>query len=142
MKQILLIMIGISVASQAGVARFTRDNTTQIVTDNITGLQWQDDVNITKNWTNAIGYCESLTLGGYTDWRLPNFNELYYIADRSTNNPAINSAFKNVVSVTYWSSSTVVGNANSAWAVDFYFGLGGWNRKSGSNYVRCVRARQ
>ena len=136
MKQILLIMIGLSVFSYGD---FTRDNATQVVTDNTTGLQWQDDVNVTKTWTQAIDYCETLTLGANSDWRLPNFNELYFIADRSKRNPAIDSAFQNVVSNNYWSSTTVVGLEYNAWNVYFNYGDDFWNRKSNSGYVRCVR---
>ena len=136
MKQILLIMIGLSAFSYGN---FTRDNATQIVTDNTTGLQWQDDVNVTKTWTQAIDYCEALTLGSNSDWRLPNFNELYFIADRSKRNPAINGTFKNVVSNYYLSSTTVVGDEYGAWYVYFNYGRGAWNLKSNSNYVRCVR---
>ena len=113
--------------------------TRKIVADNNTGLQWQDNVNTNKNWTDAIAYCEALSLGGHTDWRLPNFNELYYIADRSKSNPAMNSTFQNVVSSLYWSSTTVVGYENNAWNVNFNNGNDNWNNKSNSNYVRCVR---
>ena len=139
MKQILLIIIGLSVFV---FADFTRDNGTKIVTDNSTGLQWQDDINITKNWEDAIDYCETLTLGTHTDWRLPNFNELYFIADRSKRDPAIDSTFQNVVSGNYWSSSTVVGDEGSAWYVYFDGGRDGWDDKSNSFYIRCVRVGQ
>ena len=136
MRQILLITIGLSAFLYGD---FTRDNATQVVTDSSTGLQWQDDVNITKTWTQAIDYCEALTLGANSDWRLPNFNELYFIADRSKRNPAIDSAFQNVVSDRYWSSSTVVGFEGHAWSVLFLNGNDNWYYKSHSYYVRCVR---
>ena len=140
MRQIFLVMIGLSVSIWAD---FTRDNSTQIVIDNTTGLQWQDDVNITKNWTQAIDYCEILALGGYTDWRLPNDNELFYIADRSKKNPAIDGIFQNVVlAFYYWSSTTVVGNVSSAWGVSFSHGGNSSYGKSNSRNVRCVRAGQ
>jgi len=136
MKKIIIAMLGLSVAL---LADFTRDDSTQIVTDNSTTLQWQDDTNITKSWTEAISYCEALTLGGHSDWRLPNFNELYSIADHSKSNPAIDSTFINVVSNLYWSSTTVVGHEDRAWVVDFNYGNGTWGNKSNSYYVRCVR---
>ena len=139
MRKILLIMIGLSLFAQAD---FTRDNSTQVVTDNSTGLQWQDDVNVTKTWIEAIDYCETLTLATHTDWRLPNFNELYFIADRLKRNPAIDSTFQNVVSSRYWSSTTVVGYEDNAWFVNFNDGGDFWRTKSYSNYVRCVRVGQ
>jgi EAL domain-containing protein (putative c-di-GMP-specific phosphodiesterase class I) len=94
-------------------------------------------------WTDAIDYCEALSLGGHDDWRLPNFNELYSIADRSKRNPAIDTTvFENVVSDYYWSSSTVVGSENAAWSVHFDAGDDRLSDKSIRYYVRCVRAGQ
>ena len=144
MRQILLIMIGLSVTLMAD---FSRDGD-GVVTDNTTGLQWQDDYsdngdNIKEaKWTDAIDYCEALSLGGHDDWRLPNFNELYFIADRSKRDPAIDAIFQNVVSDFYWSSSTVVGDEGSAWYVYFDGGRDGWDDKSNSFYIRCVRVGQ
>ena len=136
MRRILLITIGLSVSIWAD---FTRDNTTQIVTDTNTKLQWQDNESVSKKWTEAIDYCEALTLGGYNDWRLPNQNELRSIADRSKREPAISSTFQNVVSYGYWSSSTVVGDEDYAWGVGFDNGDDDWDDKSDEDYVRCVR---
>jgi len=88
----------------------------------------------------ATTYCSTLTLGTHTDWRLPTIEELVNIADRSKSAPAIDTtAFQNVVSYYYWSSSTVVGGENYAWVVYFNGGYGDWSFKSNSGYVRCVR---
>jgi len=142
MKRILSIMIGLSLAAQAD---FIRDDTTQIVTDTRTGLQWQDNNDaktISRKWTEAIRYCEDLNLGEHTDWRLPNFNELYFLADRSKRNPAISSVFQNIVSGSHWSSTAFVGSENLAWDVSFYGGHDDWSSKSDVYHVRCVRAGQ
>jgi len=148
MRQILLILIGLSIAVQAGDPRFVRDATTQIVTDTQTNLQWQDD-NATKTtslvWQSAIGYCEALdttAVGGYDDWRLPNFNELYYIADRSIYSPALSSVFVNVISSGYWTATTDASDTSNAWIVDFNAGYDYGGDKGASSYVRCVRAGQ
>ena len=136
MKKIILITIGLSVSIWAN---FTRDNNTKIVTDNKTKLQWQDNESVSKKWTDAIDYCEALTLGGYNDWRLPNQNEIRSIVDKSKFDPAIDSTFQNVVSFNYWSSSTLVGGVSRALGVDFYYGGDGWDFKSNEYYVCCVR---
>ena len=120
-------------------ADFSRDS--DIVADSVTGLEWQDDESVEKSWEEAIEYCEALELGGHTDWRLPNFNELYTIADHTKSNPAIDDIFQAVASNGYWSSTTIVGDKNSAWGIGFSFGDGDWDNKSNSYYVRCVRAR-
>ena len=138
MRLILLITIGLSVSIWAD---FARDNTMQIVTDTNTKLQWQDDVNVTKTWINAINYCEALELGGYKDQILPNQNELHSIIDISKRNNAINSAFKNVVLdfPFYWSSTTIYANEMEAWGASFDNGEDAWLGKSDTHNVRCVR---
>ena len=45
----------------------------------------------TYTWEQAFTYCENFTLGGYSDWRLPNRNELQSIVDYSRYNPSIDT---------------------------------------------------
>lgn len=70
---------------QAGAEpSFTRDDTLEIVTDNLHGLMWQDNDAVgseTYTWQGATSYCENLDLAGYTDWRLPEIDELESIMD-------------------------------------------------------------
>lgn len=48
-----------------------------LVVDNVTGLQWQDNIeSVMKPWEESGGdtaanYCTTLSLDGHTDWRLP-----------------------------------------------------------------------
>ncbi|MDO8455145.1 MAG: DUF1566 domain-containing protein [Sulfurimonas sp.] len=140
MRKILLVMIGLSVGLMAD---FVRDVNTSIVSDSTTGLQWQDDaVGSTMAWQSAIDTCENLTLGGQSDWRLPNINELKTIIDRSRVNPAIASVFTQTSSDVYWSSTTYEGLKDGAWVVYFDGGYVDGNGKDDNDYVRCVRAGQ
>jgi len=137
MKQILLILIGLSSLS---LAEFSRDG--DIVTDSISKLQWQDNaIGEKMEWQEAIDYCENtLKLGGYSDWRLPNINELKSIVDRGRYNPAIVNGFENTSSNYYWSSTSSKSYSNYAWIVLFSGGRVYSNNKSNNYYVRCVRA--
>jgi len=137
MKQTLLILIGLSTLS---LADFTRSG--DIVTDNATKLQWQDDATAASTsltWQAAIDHCEALMLGGHNDWRLPNTRELKSIIDKSKTNPAIKSAFLHSVSNGYWSSTTRAGSANNAWFVFFNYGNDSYYPKDYYYNVRCVR---
>jgi len=63
------------------------DNT--VVVDNITGLMWKAssdvdgvsglNVDDKKTRANAATYCDDLTYGTYSDWRLPTIKELFSI---------------------------------------------------------------
>ena len=137
MKNTLILMILLTLLAQAD---FTRAG--QMVTDSNTALVWQDDAaaqTTSLEWTAAIDYCEALVLGEHTDWRLPNFNELYFIADRSKSDPAMDSTFQNVVSDVYWSSTALVTFTTHAWVVYFFNGVDNTNTKTWSRFVRCVR---
>ncbi|MDO8660785.1 MAG: DUF1566 domain-containing protein, partial [Candidatus Woesearchaeota archaeon] len=144
--------------------RYTRAS--DMVSDELTGLMWQDDVNATKQWLTtdnyntcdantsspacydtsgdtAATYCSDLVLGGYTDWRLPTSTELEGIVDYGKVSPAIDTTyFNNVSSDGYWSSTTYEGNKYGAWVVLFGYGNVFSYSKDSNFYVRCVRAGQ
>ena len=108
-----------------------------IVTDTETGLVWQKTYVSGKTWQKALSYCESLTYAGYSDWRLPNKNELASLVNYEKYNPA--SDFPDMPSNYFWSSSTYLYSTSDAWYV--YFGYGyvdSYSKTSGSD-VRCVR---
>ena len=117
-------------------------NAGDAVTDEQTGLMWQDSSDIvTKSWSDAVSYCKDLSLGGYSDWRLPHIDELMSISDKSRYDPAIKPIFKHIeTSYDYWSSTLYKYDSSKAWIVSFDSGEGNRNdRWSSSNCVRCVR---
>ncbi len=119
------------------------DNDNGTITDNNTGLIWQQGEGGLKTWEDAITYCENLSLAEYTDWRLPNRNELNSIIDYEIYDPAIDkNFFPNVYASEYWSSTTSASYSSNAWLVSFNSGYVPNYNKSSSLYVRCVRAGQ
>jgi hypothetical protein len=83
---------------------------------------WTKDANRgLMNWSDAVTYCNNLDYAGYTDWRLPNVNELESLINAENNNPALPSdhPFTNVgAGGRYWSSSTFAADTSKAWIVD------------------------
>lgn len=141
MKKMLFLILCI-ITAMFGANGLYRDVAKSVVVDGRTGLVWQDDTaaaSTTATWGNAITTCEALSLGGYTDWRLPTINELKSIRDTSANSPAINSVFTNTASGYYWSSTTYAADTSFAWDVVFSHGYVYANTKTSSYYVRCVR---
>ena len=122
------------------------DNGDGTVTDNCTGLTWQqetadipgdDDNRVT--WAEALRYCEDLEFAGHDDWRLPNVRELQSIVDYGRYNPAIDPVFS-AESSWYWSSSSFVDFTRVAWRVSFNVGyVAHGDKLHDAHYVRAVR---
>ena len=133
------------------------------VIDSGSGLVWQkcsagqdslicSGSAITLTWYQAIDYCEGLSLGGRSDWRLPNINELSSLLDlKKTSKPFIDTgAFLNTPytnsltdinpSSFYWSSSTNYRYTDYAYGVSFSPGSTFYLSKIGEKkyYVRCI----
>jgi hypothetical protein len=145
-----ILFLGIGVCLIAG-GSYT-DNSNGTINDVITDLVWQkcSKGQIYSNgectgsatsgtWESALSYCENFFLGGRSDWRLPNINELKSLVDFSKYNPAINATyFPNTVSVYYWSATTYAGITTYAWGVYFGSGVANGYYKTDNSYVRCV----
>ncbi len=146
----------------SGAARFARSTTTAnqpVVTDNVTTLVWQgcaaglqgndcteDDPAVTGTgeaefaWADTLVYCENLTWGGTSDWRLPSVKELMSIVDHSRFNPAIDiTAFPATPSSTFWTSSSRANYTTDAWLVYFSYGDSDTAPKPNTYLARCVR---
>lgn len=53
------------------------DNGDGTITDNVTGLMWQKDMGSKITYDEAFVKADTMTLGGYADWRVPSIKELY-----------------------------------------------------------------
>ncbi len=85
-------------AQTTGNAPNYTDNGDGTITDNITGLMWQQsadtdgdhdiDAADKLSYTNANAYCANLSLGGHTDWELPDIKTLYSLMNFSGIDPS------------------------------------------------------
>lgn len=127
------------------------------VTDRRTGLTWKRCLEGLSDSGCTVGAVEYFTwqealeqpslvnasggFAGYTDWRVPNINELRSIVEERCVSPALNqSLFPDALGDAVWSSSPTAGTANFSRYVDFAIG----NSDSGGrgrNYtaLRLVR---
>jgi hypothetical protein len=137
---------------KAGVAwpaqRFTVGTgaTSACVTDNLTGLMWVGAPSfVAATWAEALTSANGLTLCGFSDWRLPNVNELESLVNREAANQAtfLNAqGFDGVRAYGYWSSSSSAGSPANAWIVIMNDGSVTNGPKTNSVYVWPVRAGQ
>ena len=135
-------------------------------TDSESTLTWSAKSADQMNWENAGSYCENLTEGGYTDWRLPTIDELRTLIQEcaatepggscgvtesclssscrddscnSCSNDSTGGHSKFGETSSLWSSSTLSDYTDTAWFVNFKNGIVYNNLKSSNYYVRCVR---
>jgi len=132
---------------QCGLPGTFIDNGDGTVTDTGTGLMWQKATAPgTYLWQQALSYCESLSLGGDNDWRLPSINELHSIVDYDSAYPAFYPIFTytdNGFYDFYWSSTTFTGSERFAWVVSSKAGYRANSYKRDYPfYVRAVRGGQ
>lgn len=147
---------------QKGLARVYTDNGNGTVTDTMTGLMWEKmsqdgglhGLGIPYTWDGSakLAMLNSTSFAGFSDWRLPNVNELQSLVDYDVMSPPKISAVFNTGCVHlctvltcsctypgYFGSSTSAGNPSQAYAVDFNTGGVYLFPKASSIYVRAVR---
>ena len=101
------------------------DNGNGTLTDNVTGLMWQQADGGEMTWDNAVAYAESLTLGGHSDWRLPFSHELFSIIDHGSINPSIDTDYFTASNAQYWWSIDQRGDDPARiWAANAGGGIG------------------
>jgi len=111
------------------------DNGDGTVTDNVTGLMWQQTPDSGHfSWPQAVETCEALELAGYDDWRIPSTKELFSISNFSQGWPYLDTTYFDLADSSdvnkdeqYWSSNyyagvTVEGGADAAFGVNHVTG--------------------
>ena len=117
---------------------WVKDLTTVIITGSTNGsaTTWQNALNSVNQANADGGYC------GYTDWRLPNINELKSLTNYgqlSLDGWLSSQGFLNVRANNYWSSTSYAPDNLVAWLVGFSIGSVNADYKSGSTFVWPVR---
>lgn len=139
------------------------DNLDGTVSDSETGLMWQKctlgqswspavDLNsgsddkcggpaASGTWQVALARANENTDYNYSDWRLPNKNELKSLVEIACYSPAINNdVFPSTIESKYWSSTPYyISNSKGALTTDFKKGLSNQFNKDFRFYIRLVR---
>ena len=131
-------------------------------------LTWSARTSNLMNWNSAVNYCDKLMEDGFSDWRLPNINELRTLIQNCSGTVTGGNCsvqYPNFLSASYcgdscmcqedhypwgtyskfgeieWltSSSTVSDQPDCVWYVTFLYGGIRYDSKKSVFYVRCVR---
>jgi formylglycine-generating enzyme required for sulfatase activity len=117
------------------------------IIDNVTGLMWQRMDGGEMTIERAATFCDTLTLGGYTDWRLPTAREVFGILHHNRLNPAIDTTIFTVTTAEYWwTSESRAGDVTRVWSANAGGGIGAHPRSETLSaggtkrfHVRAVR---
>ncbi|MBF0121610.1 MAG: DUF1566 domain-containing protein [Desulfobacterales bacterium] len=116
------------------------------VIDKSTNLMWEGNISRQYlTWEKATTYCDCLTTGGHTDWRMPSRLELVTIVNFGKNLPAIDtnifgSSSYPVAAGHFWTTDPVGTGETQMWKLGFERGSFSPTDKTYPYYqVRCVR---
>jgi len=141
-----------SIISTASESKFILNND-GTASDNTTGLMWMrcslgqewngntcSGTAAMLSWADGLKAAASHEFAGYSDWRLPNKNELESIVESGCFSPSINDVvFPATPLAFFWSSSPYAAISEGAWTVDFGYGTVIASVKSGAIHARLVR---
>lgn len=108
-----------------------------VVIDTKTNLVWAKEYSTGKSWKDALKYCEDSVYAGFSDWRLPNVNELKSLLNYSSGYPS--SGFPEMPSQSFWASTSYLGYSEYAWYVNFNYGEVYYHTKKNIYHTRCLR---
>jgi hypothetical protein len=123
-----------------------------MVMDQTTGLIWEvktDDGSI-HDKDNQYGYyyleekfidrMNQNMFGGFSDWRIPEMDELNTLTNIRHHRPSINPQyFPNTRASDYWTATPHVNDTSQGWCVSFFHGNDSIQSRQSAFYVRAVR---
>lgn len=150
----ILIFVSVTVAGERfhkldinGAQVFDASLNWSMVEDKTTNLIWENisfaNLANTLSWSDAVARCHNLTYGLYSDWRLPNKNEISSVLDYTKANPVFDTDFFSNISssnlVFFWASTSV--DADKAWLINSLDGRlqSSLKTNSGAHVAMCVR---
>ncbi|MEY3385200.1 MAG: hypothetical protein RIR53_11 [Bacteroidota bacterium] len=114
-----------------------------VVRDNSSELMWQQYCHPQPlTWEDALRVADTLTLGGFTDWRMPNIKELHAIREQQEKGPCVDLLYFPCVAstTTLWSSTTLISqNNDQAWTLKSDLGVITYDKKNLKLKLLCVR---
>jgi hypothetical protein len=117
----LTMFLSVMILLYTGIQIAKGQDSAETWKDSETGLIWTvEDNGNDFGWNQANNYCESLTLGGHTDWRLPTIDELEALYDGKLSKQYKAKGPIKLTGANLWSGTR--NNNGDAWSFNFGFG--------------------
>jgi hypothetical protein len=116
--------------------------TNKFVLDHSTGLMWYIALTTATQWNGAIDGALASTQGTFTDWVLPNINQLVSICNFSTiTNALLNYSPFNIAVTTstdrIWTSTTLPNTTGSSYTLQSNSTFAGSGKSTSQSYIIC-----
>ena len=124
------------------------ENSQHTVLDEYTNLIWQNsDDGTRRTYNEAVRYCNNLDIDGYSRWRIPDFKEIYYLADKSKYPIAIDTKYfkmhtKHKNLLFYWSKDKNIKHNDKVFVISLKNGAMNLEKSTNKNYTLCVHDKQ
>jgi len=119
---------------KTGFTEFVKNEAKGVIALNQkTGFISQNIPRSKLNWSDAKDYCIDLSFADFSDWRLPNINDLRKMFEKRHNFTPIEEQS------VYWSSDINNNSRYTSWFMDFASGNFGSSQQQYQYSVRCVR---
>lgn len=108
----------------------------EVLADQATGLMWLKRLLNATSWEQALSQCEGSTDNGFSDWRLPDIQEIASLVDTSRHTPG--SSLPGIGSYALCSSTTDI-SEHLVKYINTQDGTINWMSKTAGCNIHCVR---
>lgn len=137
-KYSVIVFVAIALSAGGAALALLQNNGNNLFYDTDLNITWYNPSITDMNWNQAMAWADSLTIGNFTNWRLPSAKvigselEHLYFTELGNNGSGLTKTgpFLNLQPVNYWTNTTRQNFNGNAYAYSFKRGLEGFADKN------------